>query len=394
MTEHVRIGLEVLADNPGLLPADGRLGLLQNQASVDDRMRLACDVLAEVFPGRLQRLFSPQHGFWSEQQANMIESPDTRYEPLNLPVCSLYSRTRRPAMQQLRDLDLLLIDLQDVGTRVYTFVWTMLECLRACAEAGIPVCVLDRPNPLGGLIVEGPPIASGFESFVGNASVPMRHGLTMAELAVLLNRELQVGADVRCSSMEGWQRSHLWPDLGREWVPPSPNMPRWETCFVYPGQVLLEGLSLSEGRGTTRPFEICGAPGIVPEMLLELLNQQASPGLACRPLKFRPTFDKFAGQICGGLAVHVRQPALVRSFHWTLRLLQAVQQLSGNSLRVLDPPYEYEYRRPPLDILYGSAALRQALTGETDFDAARVQRLAGVDELAWFHRTADILLYD
>jgi uncharacterized protein YbbC (DUF1343 family) len=222
----------------------------------------------------------------------------------------------------------------------------------------------------------------------------MRHGLTMAELAVLLNRELQVGADVRCIPMEGWQRSHLWPDLGREWVPPSPNMPRWETCFVYPGQVLLEGLSLSEGRGTTRPFEICGAPGIVPEMLLELLNQQASPGLACRPLKFRPTFDKFAGQICGGLAVHVRQPALVRSFHWTLRLLQAVQQLSGNSLRVLDPPYEYEYRRPPLDILYGSAALRQALTGETDFDAARVQRLAGVDELAWFHRTADILLYD
>lgn len=171
-------------------------------------------------------------------------------------------------------------------------------------------------------------------------------------------------------------------------------MPRWETCFVYPGQVLLEGLSLSEGRGTTRPFEICGAPGIVPEMLLELLNQQASPGLACRPLKFRPTFDKFAGQICGGLAVHVRQPALVRSFHWTLRLLQTVQQLSGNNLRVLDPPYEYEYGRPPLDILYGSAALRQALTGETDFDAARVQRLAGVDELAWFHRTADILLYD
>lgn len=394
MNSELRLGLEVLADNPGLLPASGRLGLLLNQASVNDQLQLSCDVLARAFPDRLLRLFSPQHGFWSEQQANMIESPDAHYEPLGLPVCSLYSHSRRPSRQQLQDLDLLLIDLQDVGTRVYTFVWTMLECLRACAEASIPVCVLDRPNPLGGLVVEGPPIAAGFESFVGNAAIPMRHGLTMAELALLLNRELRVGADVRYIPMQGWQRSDLWPDLNREWVPPSPNMPRWETCFVYPGQVLLEGLSLSEGRGTTRPFEICGAPAIDPDPLLQLLNQQAAPGLQCRPLKFRPTFDKFSGQVCGGLALHVRQPALVRSFHWTLRLLQAVRQLSPASLQLLDPPYEYEQRRPPLDILYGSAALRQALTEESASDDARLQQLATVDELAWFRRTADFLLYD
>lgn len=393
MTKQFRFGLEVLAENPRLLPASGRLGLLQNQASVDDRLRLSCDVLAEVFPGRLQRLFSPQHGFWSEQQANMIESPDTHYEPLDLPVCSLYSSTRRPTPEQLQDLDLLLIDLQDVGTRVYTFVWTMLECLRACAAAGVPVCVLDRPNPLGGLEVEGPLIASGFESFVGNAAIPMRHGLTLAELALLLNRELQVGADVRCIPMRGWRRDDLWPDLGREWVPPSPNMPRWETCYMYPGQVLLEGLSLSEGRGTTRPFEICGAPGIVPEQLLALLNQKASPGLICRPVKFRPTFDKYAGQICGGVAVHVREPSLVRSFHWTLRLLQAVQQLAPHTLKVLDPPYEYEFRRPPLDILYGSPELRQTLTSETAFDAAQVRHLAGINEQWWYSRTNEFLLY-
>lgn len=394
MATRVQFGLEVLARNRGLLPSQGRLGLLLNQASVDHQLRLACDVLAEAFPGQLQRLFSPQHGFWSEQQANMIESQDACYEPLQLPVCSLYSHTRRPTQQQLQDLDLLLIDLQDVGTRVYTFVWTMLECLRACAEAGVPVCILDRPNPLGGLVVEGPLIVPGFQSFVGNASIPMRHGLTMAELALLLNHELQVGADVRVIPMSGWQRTDLWPALQREWVPPSPNVPRWETCFVYPGQVLLEGLSLSEGRGTTRPFEICGAPGIEPERLLAQLNQRSQPGLTCRALRFRPTFDKFAGQVCGGVALHVRQPELVRSFHWTLCLLQAVHSIWPERLQLLAPPYEYEYRLAPLDILYGSADLRHALTGQSPIAETQLQQLSAVDELAWFKRVSKFLLYE
>ena len=203
-----------------------------------------------------------------------------------------------------------------------------------------------------------------------------------------------LGADVRVIPMSGWQRTDLWPALQREWVPPSPNVPRWETCFVYPGQVLLEGLSLSEGRGTTRPFEICGAPGIEPERLLAQLNQRSQPGLTCRALRFRPTFDKFAGQVCGGVALHVRQPELVRSFHWTLCLLQAVHSIWPERLQLLAPPYEYEYRLAPLDILYGSADLRHALTGQSPFAETQLQQLSAVDELAWFKRVSKFLLYE
>ncbi|MGV2334663.1 MAG UNVERIFIED_CONTAM: DUF1343 domain-containing protein [Planctomycetaceae bacterium] len=277
----VRMGLEVLAAGNRDRLADARLGLLMNQASVDHRCRSSCEVVSEAFPGQLQLLFSPQHGFWSEQQANMIESADTRYGKLNLPVCSLYSATRRPPAERLREIDVLLIDLQDTGTRVYTFIWTMLECLRAAAETGTEVIVLDRPNPLGGCVVEGPLIESGFESFVGGAAIPMRHGLTMGQLSRLLNTELALGVQLDVVSAENSNSSQLWPDMKRLWVPPSPNMPRWETAVVYPGQVLLEGTNLSEGRGTMRPFECCGAPWIDPHELVEALGQRSFPVCSC-----------------------------------------------------------------------------------------------------------------
>jgi uncharacterized protein YbbC (DUF1343 family) len=385
----VRIGLEVLAAGKSDRLANARLGLLMNQSSVDQRCRSACEVLAERFPGQLKLLFSPQHGFWSEQQANMIESADTCYGKLNLPVCSLYAATRRPPPGRLRDIDVLLIDLQDTGTRVYTFIWTMLECLRAAAETGTEVIVLDRPNPLGGCVVEGPLIESGFESFVGGAAIPMRHGLTMGQLSRLLNTELSLGVQLDVVSAENSNSSQLWPDTKRLWVPPSPNMPRWESAVVYPGQVLLEGTNLSEGRGTTRPFECCGAPWIDPHELVEALGAEVFPGLILQPIRFRPTFDKWCGEICGGVALHITDAAAVRSFAFTVQLLLTVRNMYPHQFRLLDPPYEYETIRPPIDILYGSARLREALCDDSSTELRhRADHLCLLDGKAWRARTA------
>src|SRR5438552_6603846 len=237
----LEIGLErCLADPPQVL-GSAQFGLLMNQASVDRSFRYACDCFAERFPGQLQAIFSPQHGLWGEQQANMIESPHGRYEPLELPVYSLYSETRQPTAEMLRGLDCFVVDLQDVGTRVYTFAWTIQNCLKACAAGNIPVLILDRPNPLAGQIAEGPLLEPGYESFVGGASIPLRHGLTLGELAQLLNEEQHIGAQLEVTPMSGWRREMLYDDTGRDWVAPSPNMPLTTTALLYPGQVLLEG---------------------------------------------------------------------------------------------------------------------------------------------------------
>ncbi|MCA9051595.1 MAG: DUF1343 domain-containing protein [Planctomycetaceae bacterium] len=365
-----------------------------NQASVDSRFRYACDIIDNACPGRLRRLFSPQHGFWGEQQANMVESADAVYRPLGLPVHSLYSETRRPSAESLADLDLLIIDLQDVGTRVYTFLWTMLECLRACAEHRVQVVVLDRPNPLGGVVTEGPLIESDWESFVGNAAIPMRHGLTMGELALLFNAEFSLGTSLSVVSMEGWRRAMLWSDTGRHWVMPSPNMPCDSTAVVYPGQVLLEGTNISEGRGTTRPFEICGAPWIDPEQLAAELNAARHPGVIVQPVRFCPTFDKWAGQSCGGVFVQVTEPKAVRSFRLTVHLLSIVCRTAPNDFRRLDPPYEYEFVKPPIDILFGSDRLRHRLENSAHLSNRDMDELTSHDDRHWQERVRPHLLYD
>ncbi len=385
-----------------------RFGLLMNQASVDSRLRYACDVLAERLPGQLAALFSPQHGLWGEEQANMIESPHGWYLPLRLTVYSLYSETRRPTPEMLRRIERFVIDLQDVGTRVYTFVWTVQQCLIACAAAGIPVVVLDRPNPIGGRIAEGPLLESGFESFVGGAPIPLRHGLTMGELALLLNREQQIGATLEVVPMTGWRRG-LWNATegvpysaegaaysagSLPWVWPSPNMPRVSTALLYPGQVLLEGTNLSEGRGTTLPFEVVGAPYLEPEPLCDKLQRLRLPGLQMRPIRFVPTFDKWQGERCGGIALHITDPAAVRSIETTLQILAAVRRLWPNDFAWLSPPYEYEREKMPIDILFGSARLRTALESESRPSPATIAELARLDEAAWWRRVQPYLLYD
>ena len=389
----VLIGLERCLENPPSALQSASFGLLMNQASVDHGYGYACDLLAERFLGRLKAIFAPQHGLWCEQQANMIESPHGMYEPLNVRVFSLYSETRRPTPAMLAGIECFVIDLQDVGTRVYTFIWTMLECMTACAEHGIPVVVLDRPNPIGGTAVEGPALQPDYESFVGGHTIPLRHGLTIGELAKLFNAEQQIGAELHVVPMEGWRREMLFGDTGLRWVVPSPNMPRLETALLYPGQVLLEGTNLSEGRGTTLPFEVVGAPFIDPYVLAQEIASHRHLGLAVRPVRFLPTFDKWKGQTCSGIAIHIVDPLKLQPVQFTIDVLATVRRLYPAEFAWLPPPYEYETEKQPIDILYGSAMLRDTLQGEALSDE-ELRELASVDQASWQEGVAGVLLYE
>lgn len=383
----ITLGLEVCCETPPDVLHDARFGLLANQASLDSKLRYAHERLVERFPGKLAALFAPQHGFFGEQQDNMVETPHARLGPW--PVHSLYAESRRPSRSMLRDLDCLVVDLQDVGARVYTFAWTLRLCMEACAESGVSVLVLDRPNPLGGLAVEGPRLPEDHFSFVGLASVPMRHGLTLAELARWMNRE--VGADLHVVPMGGWLRDQGFARTDLRWVPPSPNLPRLEGVLVYPGQVLLEGTNLSEGRGTTTPFEVCGAPFVDPFALRDALGEQRLPGVFFRPIRFEPTFHKWSGRSCGGLFLHVTDPVAFRPYLTTAVLLATIQGLWPGRLQWRPPPYEYEYRRLPIDVLSGDARLRAAIERGAERD--ELEELCAVDERAWWSEVADALLY-
>ena len=388
-TARVRTGLEAALDDPHPILRDAAaFGLVCNQASVTGDFAHAPDALLERFPDTLRALFGPQHGLWSTEQDNMIETTHGSYR--GLPVWSLYSETRRPTAQMLDGLDLLVVDLQDVGTRVYTYAWTLVHCMQACAAADIPVLVLDRPNPLGGMIAEGALLDPAFTSFVGLAEVPMRHGLTLGELGRYCNRTLAIGCDLHVQTMRGWTRTMLWSDTGLAWVPPSPNLPRFDGVLTYPGQVLLEGTNLSEGRGTTTPFEQFGAPFIDPERLRAWLDEHGGvPGATLRPVAFEPTFQKWQGQQCRGLFVHVVDPATLRSYRMTVLILRAMRELWPDQFAWNRPPYEYEERLWPIDILTGGDAVRAFVD----------ERLGDPDALTgepadWWQRATGDLLYE
>jgi uncharacterized protein YbbC (DUF1343 family) len=359
-----RTGLDIVlqgSDAPGAVPEPlrrGRFGLLMNQASVDAGFTLAHEALHSRFPGRLAALFSPQHGLFAEQQDNMVESGHGREPQTGAPLFSLYSETRRPRREWLEGLDAFVVDLQDVGCRVYTFMWTVTHCLEACKEAGVPVVVLDRPNPLGGLEVEGAWLDPKFASFVGRAPMPMRHDLTMGELTLFLNESMGIGAQVEVVRLQGWRRALRWSDLRRPWVPTSPNLPRAEGVDVYPGQVLFEGTNLSEGRGTTTPFEICGAPFVDPYALRDELEAFQLPGVAFRPIRFVPTFQKFKGESCGGLFLHVTDAAAFRPYRTALAILARVARLWSDAVAWKAPPYEYERTKMPIDCITGGDLVR------------------------------------
>jgi len=344
-----------------------RVGLVVNPASVDTKFRHTVDLVAALPGVTIGALFGPQHGFRSDVQDNMVETEDTRHESLDVPIYSLYGETREPTDVMLANLDLLVIDLQDVGTRVYTYVQTMTNCLRACATKSIPVVVCDRPNPLGGVTVEGPVLEPGFESFVGLFPVPIRHGLTIGELARLCNDAFGLHATLEVLPLEGWRREMYHDDTGLSWVLPSPNLPTLDSVVAYSGMVLLEGTNLSEGRGTTRPFELVGAPWLNAHGLAGKLNNLRLPGVHFRPVEFQPTFQKYAGRTCGGCQVHVVDRLTFQPVLTAIALLRTCRQLAPNQFAWRRPPYEYETVIPPIDILYGSDKLRRKLDDEIPY---------------------------
>ena len=342
-----------------------RLGMIVHPASVTSALAFGVDAVREAGYD-LRALFGPQHGARGEKQDNMIESDDYLDPVTRLPVHSLYGKVRKPVPEMLDGLDALLFDLQDVGVRVYTFMWTMALSMAACAEAGIRFVVLDRPNPVGGVKREGPVLRHGFESFVGLHPVPLRHGLTCGEMARWLNEARGIGCDLEVIACDGWRRHMPWSDTGLPWVMPSPNLPTPESCAVYPGMVLLEGTNLSEGRGTTRPFELFGAPWLDPAALASRLARAELPGVAFRPCHFEPTFQKHAGTLCGGAQLHVTDPDAFEPVRTAVEILVASRELARHDFAWRQPPYEYEATHPPIDILWGHAGLREGVdAGQT-----------------------------
>jgi len=388
----VLTGLDVLKRDDFKPLAGMRAGLVVNQASVDRQLRHAADIFADAKGVELKALFGPQHGIAGTTQDNMIEWEGSRDERLRVPVHSLYGAHRKPAAEMLDGLDALVIDLTDLGARFYTFVWTAKLCLEACAERGIKVVVLDRPNPLGGDVMEGTVLDTEFRSFVGLSPVPMRHGMTMGELLLMIReREIPHG-DLTVIPAEGWRRGSFFDETGLPWVMPSPNMPTLDSAVVYPGFCLLEGTALSEGRGTTRPFEIFGAPYIDPHRLCDELRSCGLPGVHFRPLYFEPTFQKHAGTVCGGAQMHVTDRAAFRSVITAVAVLETIVRLYPDSFAWKEPPYEYETVKLPIDILAGGAALRAQIEGNAPLEEVEE---SWRDGLAAFGRArAEFLLYD
>ncbi|MCX6537405.1 MAG: DUF1343 domain-containing protein [Acidobacteria bacterium] len=343
-----------------------RVGLVCNPASVDADLNHAADLVFATPGVTLGAIFGPQHGFRSDLQDNMIESTHAADARRRVPIFSLYSETREPTAEMLKGLDALVVDLQDIGARIYTFIYTMANCLRAAARHGIPVIVCDRPNPIGGLAVEGPVLEPGFESFVGLFPIPMRHGMTIGELARLFNQQYGIGASLTVVTMEGWSRTMFYDETGLPWVMPSPNMPTLDTAVVYPGAVLFEGTQLSEGRGTTRPFELLGAPWIDAEAFAADMNTLGVPGARFRPVVFEPTFQKHARTACGGCQTHVVDRRRFLPVLTGVALLSRFYKADPARFAWRQPPYEYEHEKMPIDILAGSASLRQQIEAGVD----------------------------
>jgi uncharacterized protein YbbC (DUF1343 family) len=386
----VRSGLEVLLRSGRALLRGRRIALLAHQASVTARLEHAADLLRDAPGVRLVRLFAPEHGLWGAAQDH-ARVGSTREPMTGLPVLSLYGERRAPTAGMLRGLDAVVVDLQDVGARYYTFAWTMVLVMGVCAREGVPVIVLDRPNPLGGEAVEGNVPDPAFASFVGLFPLPARHAMTIGELASYLNSRHRLGCDLTVVSMQGWRRSMLWEDTGLPWVAPSPNMPTIDTARVYPGGCLIEGTNLSEGRGTTRPFEWIGAPYLDPRRYAAALERLGLPGVRFRPLRFRPTFHKWTGRLCGGVQVHVADHSRFKPFLTGLGLLAVARRQAPGRFAWRRPPYEFESRRLPIDILLGTDMIRRGLEQNVGLAALERAWLPGLS--AWMRSRRPFLMY-
>ncbi|MDP1524334.1 MAG: DUF1343 domain-containing protein [Rhodocyclaceae bacterium] len=404
-SHHCRFGIErLLNEVPLRQPLVGkRIALLAHPASTTRDLTHSLDALAALPEIKLTAAFGPQHGLRGDKQDNMMESPDFVDPALGIPVFSLYGEVRRPTAAMMDSFDVLLIDLQDLGCRIYTFITTLRYLLEAAAQHGKAVWILDRPNPAGRPI-EGLTLREGWESFVGAGPLPMRHGLTMGELARWFIATLKLDVDCQVIPMTGWQPEaapgYGWPVLERSWINPSPNAPNLSMARCYAGTVMLEGTTLSEGRGTTRPLELFGAPDLDAAAILKEMQQfapQWTQGCKLRPVWFEPTFHKHVGQLCQGLQIHVDDPAYydhIAFKPWRLMALafKAIRRLQPDYPLWRDFPYEYEHDRLAIDLINGSPLLREWVDNPAA-TPADLDALTCPDEAAWAQASAPFRLY-
>jgi len=389
MPASIRLGSDILLCSNRLKGA--RVGVVCNHASIDRGFLHVIDRVNMCEGVTLAAIFGPQHGFRSDVQDNMVETPHQDDPRRRVPIYSLYSETREPTAEMLRGIDALIVDLQDIGARIYTYIYTMANCMRAAAKHGVAVIVCDRPNPIGGEDVEGATLRPGWESFVGQFAIPMRHGMTIGELAKLFNDAFGIGASLDVVKMEGWTRD-MYADLsGLPWVMPSPNMPTLDTAIVYPGTVLFEGTMLSEGRGTTRPFELVGAPWIDAERFAAEMNGAGLPGVYFRPAGFEPTFQKHAKQACGGCQIHVTDRDTFQPVITGVALIDMFRRFDPARFAWRPPPYEYEHGKTPIDILAGSDTFRRQI--ESGMGVGDIRASWAEDEETFRRVRAPYLLY-
>lgn len=365
----VRSGLESLLDDPRPI-AGKRLGIVTNQSAVTSDLRHVVPLLHARRDCNVTTLFGPEHGIWGEAQ-DMEHVTDSVDPATGLRVYSLYGGSEEklaPRREMLRDVGALVIDLQDIGSRYYTFVYTMALCMRAAAQAGVPAVVLDRPNPIDGVHMEGNIREEKYSSFVGMYPLPVRHGMTAGELARYFNDIFELGCDLTVVPMRGWKRTMWWDETGLPWVIPSPNMPAVSTATVYPGLCLIEGTNLSEGRGTTRPFELFGAPWLDPFKLAADLNRLELPGVRFRPHYFMPVFQKHAGKVCGGVELHVHDRIRFEPFRTGLWCVKAARDQNREKFDWRRETYEFVSDRLAIDLLAGSARYREIVESGGDPD--------------------------
>jgi uncharacterized protein YbbC (DUF1343 family) len=375
----VKLGVEKLLEGDAPLLQGARVGLICNQASVNHGFRHAADLFHEHPKVDLRALFGPQHGIRGDVQDNMIETDHTVDRETDLPIHSLYSETREPTEAMLKDVDVLIFDMQDVGCRIYTFAYTMANCMAAARKFGKKVIVCDRPNPINGADVAGNVLEPKQASFVGLFAIPTRHGMTLGELAQLFNDHFEIGCELDVVKMEGWSRS-LWHDeTDAPWVMPSPNIPTVDSATVFPGTVHFEGTQLSEGRGTTRPFELVGAPYIDPEKYAKRLNDLKLPGVFFRSCIFRPTFQKHGGVSCGGVQMHVTNRSEFEPVFAGIAMVKVAYEMYGAEFRWKEPPYEYVFDRNPFDVIAGTSSIRQAIEKGSALEEIREGWQAGLE---------------
>jgi uncharacterized protein YbbC (DUF1343 family) len=367
----IRLGIEELLSKRGDLLRGARVGLICNQASVDHELRHSADICLAQDDFKLTALFGPQHGIRGEAQDNMIETPHTIDAETGLPVYSLYSETREPTEAMLEEIDAFVFDMQDVGCRIYTFVYTLANCMRAAQKYGKRVVVCDRPNPIGGEKVAGNVLETAYASFVGQFPLPTRHGMTVCELAKMFREHWGINCELDLVLMDGWTRELWFDETDAAWVLPSPNIPALDSATVFPGTVHLEGTQMSEGRGTTKPFELIGAPYIDPARYKRELDLLDLPGVHFRASSFQPTFQKHAGRACGGVQIHVTDREQFEPVSTGVATVKVAHDLYPEEFLWKEPPYEYVYDKNPFDVIAGTASLREALESGDTLDAIR-----------------------